>query len=108
MKHKPRLDLAAMLIQVLLLIVPTSAFATAEADQEIGVPQPMETRAKGCFGVVLSPDGNGFYSVRDGLLTHYQIDPFKKPLPSPSTRHNSKTFQTRPSAASLSWTTVRN
>lgn len=78
MKHKSRLDLAAVLIQVLLLIVSTSVFASTEADQEIGVPQPMEARAKGCFGVVLSPDGDGFYSVRDGLLTHYRIAPFKK------------------------------
>lgn len=79
MKHKSKLNLfAAVVLRALLLIVPASAFATAVADQEIGVPQPMETRAKGCFGVVLSPDGNGFYSVRDGLLTHYQIDPFKK------------------------------
>lgn len=78
MKHKSRLNLAAVLIQALLLIMPASAFATAEAELEIGIPQPMESRAKGCFGVVLSPDGDGFYSVRDGLLTHYQIDPFKK------------------------------
>lgn len=78
MKHKSRLDLVAVLIQALLLFVPVNAFASTEADQEIGIPQPMEMRAKGCFGVVLSPDGDGFYSVRDGLLTHYQIDPFKK------------------------------
>lgn len=38
----------------------------------------METRATECFDVVLSPDGDGFYSVRDGLLSRYQIDPFKK------------------------------
>lgn len=78
MRHKPVLNLAIALIQALLLTTSASAFASTEADQEIGIPQPMETRAKGCFGVVLSPDGDGFYSVRDGLLTHYQIDPFKK------------------------------
>ena len=78
MKHKSGWNLAVTLIQALLLMVPVSAFAATEADQEIGMPQPMESRAKGCFGVVLSPDGDGFYSVRDGLLTHYQIDPFKK------------------------------
>lgn len=78
MKHKSGWNLAVTLIQALLLMVPVSAFASTEADQEIGIPQPMEMRAKGCFGVVLSPDGDGFYSVRDGLLTHYQIDPFKK------------------------------
>ena len=78
MKHKYRLNLAAALIQVLLLTASVSALATAEAEHEIGIPQPMVTPAKGCFGVVLSPDGDGFYSVRDGLLSHYQIDPFKK------------------------------
>lgn len=78
MQHKSRLNLAAALIQALLLATSASAFASPEAEQEIGIPQPMESRAKGCFGVVLSPAGDGFYSVRDGLLTHYQIDPFKK------------------------------
>ena len=69
---------AGVVLQALLLIVPMSACAATETSQEIGVPQPMEVRAKGCFGVVLSPEGDGFYSVRDGLLTHYQIAPFKK------------------------------
>lgn len=75
-----RLALTRVMLQALLLLLaaPLSAFAATEANQEIGVPQPMEVRAKGCFGVVLSPDGDGFYSVRDGLLTHYRIDPFKK------------------------------
>lgn len=79
MKNKSKLALfAAVLLQALLFLMPVTAFATAGEEQEIGVPQPMEVRAKGCFGVVLSPDGDGFYSVRDGLLTHYQIDPFNK------------------------------
>ncbi len=75
-----RLALTLVMLQALLLLLtaPLSAFAAAEVNQEIGVPQPMEVRPKGCFGVVLSPDGDGFYSVRDGLLTHYQIAPFKK------------------------------
>lgn len=77
MQHKFKLTLAAF-IHALLITVAADVFAAAEADQEIGIPQPMETRAKGCFGVVLSPDGDGFYSVRDGLLTHYRIAPFKK------------------------------
>lgn len=77
---KSWLSKLVLFVQTLLLLLaaPMSASAANEADQEIGVPQPMETRAKGCFGVVLSPDGDGFYSVRDGLLSHYQIDPFKK------------------------------
>lgn len=83
MKNKSKLSrwaLMRVMLQalLLLLVAPTSAFAAAEADQEIGVPQAMDSKAKGCFGVVLSPDGDGFYSVRDGLLTHYRIAPFKK------------------------------
>ncbi len=78
MQHKFRLSLAAMLLQALLLIMPISAFAATESNQEIGVPWPLAVLAKGCFGVVLSPDGDGFYSLRDGLLSHYQIEPFKK------------------------------
>lgn len=77
MKH-PRLDFAIVLIQSLLLIMPPSAFATAEADWEIGVPQAMQSPVKGCFGAVISPDGDHFYSVREGLLTQYKINPFKK------------------------------
>ena len=73
-------DVVWVMFQALLLLLaaPTSAFAATESNHEIGVPQPMEARAKGCFGVVLSPDGDGFYSVRDGLLSHYRIAPFKK------------------------------
>jgi len=75
-----RLALTLVMLQTLLmlLLAPISTSAATEANQEIGVPQPMEVRAKGYFGVVLSPDGDGFYSVRDGLLTHYRIAPFKK------------------------------
>jgi hypothetical protein len=75
-----RLALTRVMLRALplLLAAPTSAFASTEANQKIGVPQAMDSKAKGCFGVVLSPDGDGFYSVRDGLLTHYLIAPFKK------------------------------
>lgn len=82
MKHKSKLSLfAAVVLQTLLLIVPVSAYATAEAGQEIGVPQAMEAPAKvtnGCFGAVLSPNGDRFYTVGLRLLTEYQINPFKK------------------------------
>lgn len=78
MKNIPKLSfLAPLVLQALLLFMSFSAIASAGDEQEIGVPH-LEARAKGCFGVVLSPDENGFYSLRDGLLTHYQIDPFKK------------------------------
>lgn len=78
MKYKTRLNLAVFLIQTLLFTTSVHASETAEADQEIGELSPTETRAKGCFDVVLSPHSDDFYSVRDGLLTHYQIAPFKK------------------------------
>ena len=78
-EYKARLLAGAVVVlQALLLIMPVSAFAATGEAQEIGVPQAMEVQPKGCFGVVLSPDGDGFYSVRDGLLTHYQVTPFKK------------------------------
>jgi hypothetical protein len=79
MKNKSKLILfAAVVLQALLLTMPVSAFATAADDQEIGVPQAMEAPVKGCFGAVLSPDGEHFYTVREGLLTQYKINPFKK------------------------------
>lgn len=79
MKNSPKLSfLAASFIQTLLLFISLSAVADSIADQEIGVPWPTAVLAKGCVGVVLSPDGDGFYSLRDGLLSHYQIEPFKK------------------------------
>lgn len=80
MKVKSKLILfAARLLQALLLLsMPTSAYASSNADQEIGVPQAMEVPAKGCFGVVLSPDGDRFYTAREGLLTQYRINPFEK------------------------------
>lgn len=83
MKHKSRLSLAAAVLQVLLLVIPTPAFATAEADQEIGVPQAMKVDTSGCSAAVLSPDEDRFYTLRAGSqtqyqLTQYQINPFKK------------------------------
>lgn len=75
-----RLSLTRVMLQalLLLLVAPISAFAATEANQEIGVPQAMQAPVKGCFGAVLSPDGDHFYSVREGLLTQYKINPFKK------------------------------
>ena len=79
-KSKPTL-FAAVVLHALLLIMPGSAWAAAEDDQEIGVPQAMEAPAKvvkGCFGAVLSPDTNRFYTVGEGSLTQYPINPFRK------------------------------
>lgn len=79
MKHKTQLTLfATVVLQALVLIVPVSAYATAEADPEIGVPKPVESRINGCFDAHLSPKSDRFYTLRDGSLTQYQINPLKK------------------------------
>jgi len=54
MKNKSKLSrwaLMRVMLQalLLLLVAPTSAFAAAEADQEIGVPQAMDSKAKASF-----------------------------------------------------------
>lgn len=78
MKNTSKLNLfAAVVLRVLLLIMPVNALA-AEDGQGIGVPQAMEAQVKGCFGAVLSPDDDRFYTVHEGFLTQYQIKPFKK------------------------------
>lgn len=63
---------------LLLLLLPAGAFAASEAGQEIGIPTPIESKVKSCFDVHLSPNSDRFYTLRDGLLTQYQIHPFKK------------------------------
>lgn len=79
MNNKSKLSLfATVMLQMLVLIIPGTAFASAEADQEIGIPQPMEASVKGCFGAYLSPRGDRFYTVQNGMLTQYQINPIKK------------------------------
>jgi hypothetical protein len=77
MKPKSKLTTAVML-QAVFLILSVSVWATADDTQQIGVPQARDVSVKGCFGAVLSPDENHFYTVREGLLTQYQISPFKK------------------------------
>ena len=74
---------AGVLLQALLLVVPISACAATETNQEIGVPQAMKVDASGCFAAVLSPDTDRFYTLREESLTQYQltqyqINPFKK------------------------------
>jgi hypothetical protein len=75
-----RLTLALVMRQalILLLIAPISTLAATEANQEIGVPQPMEVAAKGCAAAVLLPEIGQIYSVYEGVLTRYQINPFKR------------------------------
>lgn len=75
-----RLTLTRVMLQALLMLLaaPNSAFAATEANQEIGVPQPMESKIKDCFGAYLSPNEDRFYTLREGMLTQYQINPFKK------------------------------
>lgn len=76
-KAKPSL-FAAVVLRALLLVFPVSACATAKTDQEIGVPQAMEVPVKGCAAAVLLPDEGRIYSVYEGVLTRYAINPFKK------------------------------
>ena len=78
MKHKSKLCLAAAALHVLLLVIPIPAFARAEADQEIGVPQAMEAPVKGCAAAVLLPEEGLIYSIYEGVLTRYAINPLKK------------------------------
>jgi len=67
-----------VLAALLFVVLPLNAFANAEDGQEIGIPQPMETRVNDCFGAYLSPNGDRFHTVHEGMLTQYQISPFKK------------------------------
>lgn len=67
-----------VLVTFLFAFLPLGAFADAGVDHEIGVPQAKGSPANGCFGVALSPDGNRFYTVREGLLTQYRTTPFEK------------------------------
>lgn len=78
MRHKSILNLAIALIQALFLTTSVDASASTEADLEIGVPKPVESKVNGCFDVHLSPKSDRFYTLRDGLLTQYQINPLKK------------------------------
>ena len=67
---------AAAMLQALLL--PVCASAAADESQEIGVPEAMQNKVKDCFGAYLSPNADRFYTVLEGLLTQYQIKPFKR------------------------------
>lgn len=75
-KSKPTL-VAALVLHALLLIM-SAGVAAAEDVQEIGVPKPVESKVNSCFDVHLSPSSDRFYTLRDGMLTQYQINPFKK------------------------------
>lgn len=75
-KSKPTL-VAALVLHALLLIM-SAGVAAAEDVQEIGVPKPVESKINNCFDVHLSPSSDRFYTLRDGLLTQYQINPLKK------------------------------
>jgi hypothetical protein len=47
-------------------------------EEVIGIPEPMRPEHEYCFGGVLLPTKDNFYTVRDGLLSEYQIKPFKR------------------------------
>lgn len=78
MKHKSKPGLVAIVVlQTLLMLMPVSAFATAEDSQEIGTPTPVWTEVKSCFDVHVSPGSDRFYTLYEGTLRQYQINPFK-------------------------------
>lgn len=78
MKHKSKPSIfAALVLRTLLLIVPVSALAAAADGQEIGTPTPVRTEVKSCFDVHLSPGSDRFYTLYEGTLRQYQINPFK-------------------------------
>lgn len=78
MKHiSKRPFFVAVVIRALLLILPVGAFVPAVADQEIGVPKPVWSEVKSCFDVHLSPGSDRLYTLYEGMLRQYQINPFK-------------------------------
>lgn len=79
MKNKSKLPIfAVVVLQALLLLMPVSVLARDESTQEIGVPQPSEAQVTGCSVADLSPDGDRVYSVSEGVLSRYEINPFKR------------------------------
>jgi len=71
---------ASAVLHVLLLLLPISAFSRDVEKPDIRVPYVADgwPNVVNCFGIALSPNGDGFYSVYGDLLTHYQINPFTK------------------------------
>jgi len=70
---------STFILTVFLFVIFTSRLlANDRSDLEIGVPQAMESPTSECFGAVLSPDGEYFYTLREELLTQYRISPFSK------------------------------
>lgn len=78
MKHVSKRPFFAVAMLQMMLFMQASTLAMAEGDREIGVPKPVESRVNGCFDVHLSPKSDRFYTLRDGMLMQYQINPLKK------------------------------
>ncbi len=84
-KHSAVLRGALLLLA--LLLAPWGSAPAAEepgnpplqtvGEEVIGIPKPMESRDR-CRSGVLLPNKDNFYIVRDGLLSEYQIEPFKR------------------------------
>ncbi|OYY75011.1 MAG: hypothetical protein B7Y40_03425 [Gammaproteobacteria bacterium 28-57-27] len=74
-----RAPVRGLLLTLTLLFAPWSGTPAAEdTEQEIGRPVPILPGIKYCSSEVLLPDKDAFYTVRDGLLSEYQIKPFKR------------------------------
>ena len=79
--------LRSTLLLLALLLAPWGSAPAAEepgkppvqtvGEEVIGIPEPMESRDR-CTSGVLLPNKDNFYIVRDGLLSEYQIEPFKR------------------------------
>lgn len=81
MKYQPKITfLSTFILQLPLLFMSFSTLADSGVDYEIGIPKPMEAQyVKNGIGAVLSSDGERYYIVHEsGVITKYQINPFKK------------------------------
>lgn len=81
MKNTSRLKLlAAVVLQVVLLTLPASAFAAAADNQEIG--ETYDNRMYEKDGLVdsatLAPSGDRLYTLKDGILRQYSLSPLRK------------------------------
>ncbi len=73
-EHKMKRQIGLILLSIGFIF----GCVNAERNQEIGVLKAMKSSTTGCFGAILSPDGEHFYTLREELLTRYRISPFEK------------------------------
>ena len=64
-------------IIILMMVFVVSVFAGGISSQEIGVPYVEEGRGQ-VQSAVLTPDGESFYTLKDEIITNWQLEPIKK------------------------------